>query len=917
MRLFRYLFLSLLMLFPLLFSLPCAAQEVTSPEEEVSETGWGLYFGLLHSHSSLSGQKGSAEEAFRQAHAVEGLDFFAITDRSHTFDNANSGSITADGCQISADWAAGKAAAEAVTDSAFVGIFGYEMSWDNGLGHISTFCTPGFQSWQQEDFRYFRTGLQNYYDALTTAADSVSQFNHPDGLHGHFRDFDFYTEAYDAKIPLLEVGCGSDYPITREFYHRALAKGWHVAPTMNLNEQTGSWGIGKGRTVVYAHSLTEAGIFDALRNRRVYATEDNDLSIYYSMDGQFMGSRLKRWAVGENADILVTLEDPTDFVGKVEVIAEGQSIAEATLDGGYGTLSFSLPPEYAYYYLFITQPDGDCAITAPIWLEGEEFAGISNLSWENSLPVQGQPLDLALEIYNNEYAELKVTQVDISVDGAPLLTLPMDVTLNRSGRESLPVSLNCDAVGQTRITVAVSATLNGAPRTYHAELTVSFRKPEMVTDLLIDGTHGNAETYPQMAALAVKNQIAVHRATEEITAEMLEKASILLIPPPERPFSEEFLSLVSEFVGYGGDMILCGGGEEQNRLLETLGASIRFTDSGENRYLDTFRADSPWCAGLLQGQLYCCGGSIQGGNPIVADALAVEETGGGRIFVGSGWWLSDAALEEPKNIWDPPSANTTILSNILGSAQVRLPLTSIVELRNGDAETLYRIRGYATSGTANPHNTFENTLYIQDETGGIPVEPFTEPGISVGTPMEILGTVTRQGKNLVLKPISCEILEAAMYRYLPLEGDWNQLMNNELHGGELAQIEGTVVTFRPVGTLGISELVLEDGKGNFATVHIEDYIFSGATGANELAWQLRVGQRFRAIGIVHMREDGVSVLRVRNCDEVVYVPPLRYYWEPHKADNPPVGDSIGFWIFALLLSATLLRKMRLCKPHCK
>lgn len=112
---------------------------------EEPDLGWNLYFGQLHAHTDISDGTGSVAEAFAYAADVEGLDFFAVTDHSNSFDGASSGAIDLDGTSISQDWAAGKAAAAAVTGEDFVGIFGYEMTWQEGrhLGHINTFNTPG------------------------------------------------------------------------------------------------------------------------------------------------------------------------------------------------------------------------------------------------------------------------------------------------------------------------------------------------------------------------------------------------------------------------------------------------------------------------------------------------------------------------------------------------------------------------------------------------------------------------------------------------------------------------------------------------------------------------------------------------------------------------------------------------------
>ena len=48
------------------------------------------------------------------------------------------------------------------------------------------------------------------------------------------------------------------------------------------------------------------------------------------------------------------------------------------------------------------------------------------------------------------------------------------------------------------------------------------------------------------------------------------------------------------------------------------------------------------------------------------------------------------------------------------------------------------------------------------------------------------------------------------------------------------------------------------------------------------------------------------MVRVRDCDEVVYVPPITYVWKQAVADNPRVGDGIGIAALVLLLSGGLL-----------
>ena len=87
---------------------------------------------------------------------------------------------------------------------------------------------------------------------------------------------------------------------------------------------------------------------------------------------------------------------------------------------------------------------------------------------------------------------------------------------------------------------------------------------------------------------------------------------------------------------------------------------------------------------------------------------------------------------------------------------------------------------------------------------------------------------------------------------------------------------------------------------------------SGATEKNDLASQVKKGRTVRAIGILHLDSDGTPVLRVRNCDEVVYVPPVPVSLGSRR--NPRTGDLIWIAVGVMVLSgiglAVLLKKRK-------
>ena len=233
--------------------------------------GPGLYFGRLHAHSDPVSGADSVTDLFRQAAQTDNMDFFAVTDHSDSFDNASSGQLS-DG-SASLYWAAGKTAAEAVTGRDFVGIYGFEMSWPERMqiGHISIFSTTGFLSWNQLPYDRQESALETFYESLSSVTGIIGQWNHPGNQYGTFSDFVHYSPGTDRIMQLLEVAripdlaAPSGYRDGYGYYNLALDKGWHVAPTNNSET---------GRTVILAQELTERGLWDAVRERRVYATED-------------------------------------------------------------------------------------------------------------------------------------------------------------------------------------------------------------------------------------------------------------------------------------------------------------------------------------------------------------------------------------------------------------------------------------------------------------------------------------------------------------------------------------------------------------------------------------------------------------------------------------------------------------------
>ena len=271
-------------------------------------------------------------------------------------------------------------------------------------------------------------------------------------------------------------------------------------PTNNQDNHKGNWGDSNtARSVILSDGLTEESIYDALKNYRVYATEDNDLSILYTLNGNAMGSILDEQ---ETVDIKAEISDPTDTEGetKVEVIVNGgQTLAEKTFTGGSASVEFeNLATGYGYYYLRITQADKNIAVTAPVWTGESVNAGISNTSSDVAMPIKGDSINISSQIFNNLSDDMTVTSLTYTMEGQdqPFHTADLAAAGDNGvvgARTSYTYSFpyTADTAGGFNINVQMTAKIAGEEYTFTDVLKLSVSDPSIATKVLIDGTHYN------------------------------------------------------------------------------------------------------------------------------------------------------------------------------------------------------------------------------------------------------------------------------------------------------------------------------------------------------------------------------------------------------------------------------------------
>ena len=610
----------------------------------IGEATFQRYFGQLHSHTQYSDGAGSLESALAYIKALPdnaNVDFVAFTDHSNYFDSKNNPNVEAalydtslvKDSDPSHSWATYKntvAAFNAANAGKMVAIAGFEMTWSGGPGHINTFNTPGIVSRNNTTLnnKTKDAGLQAYYKLLsqTEGVNSISQFNHPGTTFGNFIDFGYWDAVVDTRMYMVEVGngegqigAGGYYP-SYEQYIMALDKGWHVAPTNNQDNHKGRWGnANDARDVILTDDFTEDGIYAALRARRMYATEDKNLDLDYTVNGNMMGSIID---VPEklNFEISFNDPDPTDSIAKVELVVNSGKVAytwDSAADLAKGSVSVELAPEYTYYFVRVTEGDGDLAVTAPVWVGESLKLGISKAECGTSTPVTNEELTITTTFFNSEAKPATIKSITYAIGGEPIGTATDPITLAASSTQD--VEFKYTPTKARIMTVRITAVIeqDGKEYTFTKDVTLDVLDASKLVYIGIDASHYNEYVagnykdsmgnFGELAAAYSVRTVTLKTSEELIAACGNSKYKAIILTAPSRrleaaqkdpkTYSTEELNAIKTFNDNGGMVILAGWSDNyenypiiqnnpdikhmaatQNEVLAKLGSSLRISD---------------------------------------------------------------------------------------------------------------------------------------------------------------------------------------------------------------------------------------------------------------------------------------------------------------------------------------------------
>lgn len=337
------------------------------------------YFGSLDAYHLLAAGLGP-REAFERARLVDRMDFLTITSPAY-----------------SSSLSASAASENARLEGRFVAMSGWRYSSTSDRSYVNVLELsdgPGGNIPLGRYDQFYRSWLPRLTD--TTAGRPILQFGQPLDPASDYGVVDMnslealrqVSAPYVRTIQIAGGSCTGDRRrasdhVAMQPYLQYLNAGFRLAPTANPQNSLLTDGPDTDcRTAVLSRRLTKMDILDGIRQRRVYASEDRNLKVVFSINGQPMGS-IVTMAAGTPLRIELIVSDPDEAGatywfslrrdtpgGELEAARELYG-TDFTGDGTVVFAQFTHGASDEYFLARIVQEstDGtDSVWTAPIWL---------------------------------------------------------------------------------------------------------------------------------------------------------------------------------------------------------------------------------------------------------------------------------------------------------------------------------------------------------------------------------------------------------------------------------------------------------------------------------------------------------------------------------------------------------------------
>lgn len=346
---------------------------------------YNYYFGNIHAHSSYSdGNQDSATslmtkplQDFNYARASQHIDFYGISEHNHY----------SAGMTTPVNYHRGIADANtANVDGSFVALYGMEWGVISGGGHVIVYGYDSLIGWDINDYDVYvaQNDYASLWKKINEKPGSFAYLAHPQSSdYGNLFTSASTVIADNAIVgmaarsgPASSTNASYSNPSTGNYisrYNDALKRGYHLG--VGLDHDTHNSVFGRqtaGRLVVLAPALTRSAILDALQKMRFYSSDDWNLKVNFSIAGQPMGSSMTH--TGTPVISVSVTDADVENVSNISVYygVPGSGSNATLLTSATNTANLSYTHALAnnatcYYYVRVTQADGNIAWTSPIW----------------------------------------------------------------------------------------------------------------------------------------------------------------------------------------------------------------------------------------------------------------------------------------------------------------------------------------------------------------------------------------------------------------------------------------------------------------------------------------------------------------------------------------------------------------------
>ena len=333
-----------------------------------------VYWADLHGHSGLSDGTGTPEDYYRYARDVAALDVAALTDHDHWGMQPLS--------QTPELWEEIRAQTMAFHEPGrFVTLLGYEWtSWLHGHRHVLYFGDEG----------RVRSSVDPAFESPTQLWDALRGESALTIAH-HTAGGPIATNweiPPDPELePVTEVASvhGSSeapdsprviyQPVEGNFARDALDRGYRLGFVGSGDGHDGHPGLSHiaspsgGLAAILADELTREGVLEALRARRVYATNGPRILLHVTLGGEPMGSTV---GASSGRSVLEVVVVAPESLERVDLVRSG-SVVRTFACGGAREFRVEEPigslEAGEYLYVRAVQVDGGAAWSSPFFVD--------------------------------------------------------------------------------------------------------------------------------------------------------------------------------------------------------------------------------------------------------------------------------------------------------------------------------------------------------------------------------------------------------------------------------------------------------------------------------------------------------------------------------------------------------------------